>query len=99
MARPILRPAPVTMATRPVRTCSVMARLSLQRLQIDGPAVELRQQGQCRRTALRIPPAVAGIERELFLEIGAREGLVRAAAEMRLTFFDHAAVVEHGANV
>ena len=42
---------------------------------------------------------MAAIERELVLDIGARQRLIRAAAEMRLAFFDHAAVVERRADM
>ena len=49
--------------------------------------------------AFAIPTAMTDVEREFFLDISARERLVRPAAKMRLAFFDDAAVIEHRTDV
>ena len=53
-----------------------------------------------RRGSARIAPAaVPGVENKFFLKIGAREQLMRAAAHMRLAFFDDGAIAQGGADV
>src|SRR5262245_22941222 len=73
--------------------------LSAQRLQIDLPVKELRQHCQHGLRALFVPTAMAHVARKFFLDVGPRERLVPAAAEMRLTLLDDTAVVEHRADV
>src|SRR4051794_21007790 len=96
MAWPILRPAPVTIATRPD---SSFPSLTAQFLQIDGPVVQRLR--ALRRGAVfpPPPPAVAAIERELVLDIGARQRLPGAAAEMRLALLHNATIGERHADV
>src|SRR5262245_46752367 len=160
MARPILRPAPVTMATRPesswvigvdpkesvvagtvLRLCRGRATASpppqagegqgggmqqdgewrlppsppspasgggsppslwpssAQQRKVDFPIKQRAHQRERGLRPRRIPPAVARVERELLLDVAARQRLVRAAAHMRLALLDHAAVGEYRADV
>src|SRR5262245_42209760 len=73
--------------------------LSAQRLQIDLPIIKLRQQCQHGLRALFVPTAMANVACKFFLDVGPRERLVGAAAEMRLTLLDDTPVVEHRADV
>src|SRR5262249_34943647 len=143
MARPILRPAPVTMATRPesswvigvdpkesvvagtmLRLCRGRATASpppqaggtgrgqatrgrraapppppspasgggsppslwpssAQQRKVDPPIKQRAHQRERGLRPRRIPPAVARVERELLLDVAARERLVRAPPPMR----------------
>src|ERR1700719_3853161 len=97
IARPILRPAPVTMATLPLSSFipALYRSLASQRAQIDTAVVESRQQPQ-GRIALRFgPAAMPGVEREFIGHILPGQRLLRAAAHVRLPLLDHAAVL-HG---
>src|SRR3954467_8246961 len=87
MASPILRPAPVTIATRPD---SSFPSLTAQFLQIDSAVVQRLRALQRGAGFPVTPPAVAAIERELVLDIGARQRLPGAAAEMRLALLHNA---------
>src|ERR1043165_9917381 len=98
MARPMLRPEPVMMATRPLSSWSAI-ELPSERGQIDPPAEYVRSNLQRRLRAGRVVAAVARIEQEFVLEVLAAERLVRPAPHMRLAFLDHAAVAQGGADV
>src|SRR5205085_11765125 len=98
IARPILRPAPVTIATLPVSSL-VMTSLSAQRRKVDAAPVERRQQLQ-GSVALRLcPAAVRGIEGKFVDHVLPCQRLLGAAAQMRLPFLDDAAVVQGDADV
>ena len=66
---------------------------------IDLAIVKLRQQLERGGAARLIPAAVARVEHEFLLDVGARQRLAGAAAEMRLTLLDDTAIIEHGADV
>src|SRR5438067_8064110 len=98
IARPILRPAPVTIATLPVSSL-VMTSLSAQRRKVDAAPVERRQQFQ-GSIALRLcPAAVRGIEGKFVDHVLPRQRLLGAAAQMRLPLLDHAAVLQGDADM
>ena len=99
IARPMLRPAPVTSATRPDEFFLAHSpRNSFQSR--SRPSIKRPGTASQRRLRLRlVPAAVAAVERELVLDVGARQRLLRAAAEMRLALLDHAAVGERRADM
>src|SRR5262249_37202789 len=110
----MLRPAPVTIATLPTSSFSLMRPLSTrhpkhfpgmtknlspQERQIDFSIEQLCKLRNRRPGTLFIPSAMARIEHEFFLDVRARERFVRPAAEMRLSLLYDSAVVEYRANV
>src|SRR5215213_2866987 len=95
IARPMLRPAPVTSATRPDSSCSLTPQL----LQIDAAIIERSCDRQRPHRTRVIPTAVPAIERELLEDILTRERFLRAATKMRLAFLDQAAVGQPRADV
>src|SRR5262245_28183754 len=100
IARPILRPAAVTTATRPSSSFALSAiHLPLQPRQIDPAIVKPGGELQRRRGLRIIPAAMPAAQREFVLDVRARQRLVGAAAHMRLALLDDAAVVELGADV
>src|ERR1051326_2824472 len=98
MARPMLRPEPVMMATRPLSSWSAI-ELPSERGQIDLPAEYVRSNLQRRLRAGRVVAAVARVEQEFVLEVFPAQRLVRPAAHVRLALLDHAAVAQGGADM
>src|SRR6185436_17659822 len=81
----MLRPAPVTSATRPLSSEFIQP----DRLVEGAPGKSQEPAG------LRFAPAAIGaIELELFLHVGARQRLVNAAAHMRLPLFEYLLVFQ-----
>src|SRR5262245_60299118 len=100
IARPILRPAAVTTATRPSSSFALSAiHLPSQRREIDAAIVQFRGELERRRSLCAIPAAMPAAQRKLFFNIRPRQRLVRAAAHVRLALLDDAPVREHGADV
>src|SRR5215467_6485315 len=67
--------------------------------EVDPSVIECAHQRQRPFDARVAPAAMRRIERKLLLDILPGERLVRATAHVRLALLDHAAVVEHGADV
>src|SRR5215475_12370437 len=100
IARPMLRPAAVTTATRPSSSFALSAiHLPSQRREIDAAIVQFRGELECRRGLCVVPAAVATAQREFLFDVLPRQRLMRATAHVRLALLDDAAVVEHGADV
>src|SRR5262249_46675016 len=100
MARPILRPAPVTIATRPSSSLlPFMRALPAEDVKIDGAVEHRARQLERGIDAAGIPAAVLGVEDEFLLDVAPRQRLVSAAAQMRLAFLDRAAVAQGRADV
>src|SRR6516165_2344861 len=74
-------------------------RSPAQHRKVDFPIKQRAHQRERGLRPRRIPAAVAGVERELLLDVAARQRLVGAAAHMRLALLDHAAVGEQRADV
>src|SRR5688572_2988605 len=93
IARPMLRPAPVTNATRP------WSSLLTERRQVDARVEGALRESEERLGALRRPAAVGAIEPELLLDVGAGERLPGAAAHVRLALLERTAVLQLHAHV
>src|ERR1043165_1553755 len=76
-----------------------MEKSSAQPLQIDAPIIERFRQANRLFRARLVPAAMAAVERELLLDVGARQRLLGPAAEMRLALLDDAAVIERRTDV
>src|SRR6185369_15656078 len=76
MARPMLRPAPVTRATRPASS------LLTERRKVDARVERALREVEEVLGALRRPAAVRAVQAEFLLDVGARERLLRAAAHV-----------------
>src|SRR5919197_935498 len=100
MARPMLRPAPVTTATRPSSSfCVSVIPSSSECGEIDPAGIERGGELE-RRSGFRIiPAAVPAAQGEFVLDVATRQRLVGAAAHVRLALLDDAAVIEHGPDV
>ena len=104
MARPMLRPAPVTSATRPASSLSVLMLSPSQRrsARSTGPSNRRACRARARRSTrvARVQPPWRSIgRRTLSSMLGARQRLVRAAAQVRLALLDDAAVAQRRADV
>src|SRR5471030_650548 len=98
MARPMLRPAPVMMATRPCSSWSGIS-LSSQRGQIDPSAEYVGCKLERGLRTRGIITAMTRVEQEFVFDILPAERFMGAAAHVRLALLDHAAVAERHADV
>src|SRR5713101_2189104 len=78
---------------------SVRRTLATETRQIDSLIESLPCELQKPLCARRIPAAVSGVGTELALDLLAREGLVNAAADVRLALFEHAPVPKSHSDV
>src|SRR5688572_5269714 len=70
-----------------------------QQLQIQGAVEEFRYGPEKHFCAVTRPVAVFAVAEKLVFDVSAGERLVRAAADMRLAFLQHAPVFERHADV
>src|SRR6476469_6613420 len=70
-----------------------------QEFQIDLTAIKLCKPLERIARTLGIPAAMAKIQFEFFLNVGARERIPRTPAEMGLPFLDHASIIKHRTDV
>src|SRR5262249_31162852 len=74
---------------RPDHPRLILADLPPQPLQLHRPVEQAGDELERRPSARVAPAAVFDVEQKFFLEIGAAERLVRAAAPIRRAFLDH----------
>src|SRR6266516_1051259 len=103
MARPMLRPAPVTTATRPASSLRAgikfLSHPAAQERKLDRAVPQRAGKPERRGNLLVAPAAVACVAQEFRLDLGAIERLTAAATQMRLAFFDDAAALQQRADV
>src|SRR5471030_3238921 len=92
MARPMLRLAPVTSATRPPSSLPAFMPSPPEWREIHGTRECVRREGEPRVDAARVPAAVGAVGAEFLLDVGGRERLVAPAAQVRLAFLENAPV-------
>src|SRR5260221_14105157 len=100
MARPMLRLAPVTSATRPSSSLACVMSSPPEWREVEPAGIEgaVRECEPCVG-ARAVPAAVGAVGAELLDDFRARERLVAAAAEMRLALLDDAPVGERHLHV
>src|SRR5450631_3501575 len=99
IARPMLRLAPVTSATRPASSLPAFMFSSPECLEVHGTREGVRREREPGLDSRLVPAAVGAVGAEFLLDVGRRERLAAPAAKVRLPLLENASVSHVNAHV